>query len=99
MAICELMCWGILLRDLECKTDRHHDFFALQNLSVVCPLLLWQSLDPPPFSCMNKAGFLPSTGVMLSRDLKQYDEPLRLPSRSNALSFPYSRQSVVSPPS
>ena len=37
MAICELICWGILLGDLECKTDRHHDFVALQNLSVVCP--------------------------------------------------------------
>ena len=48
---------------------------------------------------MNKAGFLPSTGVMLSLDLKQYYEPLRLPSRSAALSFPYTRRSVASPPS
>ena len=45
MAICELMCWGILLRDLERKNDRHHDFFALQNLSVVpyCPDSSWLS--------------------------------------------------------
>ena len=34
MAICELMCWGILLRNLERKNERHHDFVALQNLSV-----------------------------------------------------------------
>ena len=40
MAICVLICWGILLRDLECKTERHDDFVALQNLSVVWPSCL-----------------------------------------------------------
>ena len=47
---------------------------------------------------MNKAGFLPSTGVVLSRDLSRYYEPLRLPSQAAALSFPYTQQSVASPP-
>ena len=47
---------------------------------------------------MNKAGFLPSTGVMLSLDLKRYYEPLRLPFRAAVLSFPYTQQSMVSPP-
>ena len=35
---------------------------------------------------------------MLSLRLKRYFEPLRLPLRANALSFPYTHQSVVSPP-
>jgi hypothetical protein len=47
---------------------------------------------------MNKAGLLPSAGVMLSLNLKRYYEPLRLPLRPAALSFPYTRQSMVSPP-
>lgn len=38
---------------------------------------------------MNKAGSLPSPGVMLSLGLKRYYEPLRLPVRPVALSFPY----------
>ena len=29
MAICELMCWGILLHNLERKNERHYDFVAL----------------------------------------------------------------------
>ena len=47
---------------------------------------------------MNKAGFLPSTGVMLSLGLKRYYEPLRLPLRASAVSFPYTHRSVLSPP-
>ena len=34
----------------------------------------------------------------MSLGLKQYYEPLRLPLRANALSFPYTHQPVVSPP-
>ena len=56
------------------------------------------SPDPPPFGCMNKAGFLPSTGVMLSLGLKRYFKPLRLPLRPGAISFPYTQQPVASPP-
>ena len=48
--------------------------------------------------CVNKAGFLPSSGVMLSRELNRYYEPLRLPPTAAALSFPYTQRSVVSPP-
>jgi hypothetical protein len=47
---------------------------------------------------MNKAGFLPSAGVMLSRRLNRYYEPLRLPPAAIALSFPYTQQLVASPP-
>jgi len=47
---------------------------------------------------MNKAGFLPSSGVMLSLELERYYEPLRLPIRPAAFSFPYTPQSAVSPP-
>ena len=47
---------------------------------------------------MNKAGFLPSIQVLLSLDLKQYYESLRLPLQPAAFSFPYTRQSVASPP-
>jgi len=47
---------------------------------------------------MNKAGFLPSGVVMLSLTLKRYYEPLRLPIRPVALSFPYTPQSMASPP-
>ena len=36
---------------------------------------------------MNKVGLLPLSGVMLSLELKQYYEPLRLPIRSMAFSF------------
>ena len=36
---------------------------------------------------MNKAGFLPSTGVVLSLGLKRYDEPLRLPFRAAVISL------------
>ena len=57
-----------------------------------------QSPSPSRFGCLNKAGLLPSLGVMLSRKLKQYYEPLRLPLRPNAISFPYTHQSVASPP-
>ena len=57
MAICELICWGILLRDLERKNERHHDFVALQNLSVVCPLIItiiknnWDGEVHAPYVC------------------------------------------------
>ena len=37
-------------------------------------------------------------GVMLSSGLYRYYEPLRLPLRATALSFPYTQQSAVSPP-
>ncbi len=47
---------------------------------------------------MNKAGFLPSAGVMLSLNHKRYYKPLPLPLRPAALSFPHTRQSMVSPP-
>ena len=47
---------------------------------------------------MNKAGFLPSAGVVLSLRLERYYEPLRLPARADLLSFPYTGRSVVSPP-
>jgi len=47
---------------------------------------------------MNKAGFLPSTGVVLSLGLDRYYEPLRLPSRATVFSFPYTPRLVVSPP-
>lgn len=47
---------------------------------------------------MNKAGSLPSSGVMLSLRFKQYYEPLRLPSPDAVLSFPYTRHSAVSLP-
>ena len=47
---------------------------------------------------MNKAGSLPSAGVMLSRRLNRYYEPLRLPPAAVALSFPYTQRLVVSPP-
>ena len=57
-----------------------------------------QSPFPPLFGCMNKAGFLPSTRVMLSLDLKRYCKPLRLPIRPVALSSPYTPQSMASPP-
>ena len=42
MAICELMYWGIILRNLEPKNGRRHDFVALQNLSVVSPIIFLQ---------------------------------------------------------
>ena len=61
-------------------------------------LATWQSPDPPLFGCMNKVGLLPSTGVMLSLNLKRYYEPLRLPIRPAAFSFPYTQQLMVSPP-
>ena len=54
--------------------------------------------DPPPFGRMNKAGSLPSSRVVLAHELKRYYEPLRLPSRAAALSFPYTPRSVASPP-
>ena len=44
---------------------------------------------PPLFGCANKAGFLPLSRVMLSRALKQYYEPLRLPVQPSAISLPY----------
>jgi len=47
---------------------------------------------------MNKVGSLPSLGVMLSLELKRYYEPLRLPLRAIALSFPYTQRLVASPP-
>jgi len=47
---------------------------------------------------MNKAGPLPSSGVMLSHELKRYYEPLRLPLWDDALSLPYTHRSMVSPP-
>ena len=47
---------------------------------------------------MNTAGFLPSTGVVLSLGLKRYDEPLRLPFRAAVISWPYTQWSVSSPP-
>jgi hypothetical protein len=47
---------------------------------------------PPPFGCVNKAGFLPSGRVMLSLALKRYYEPLRLPLQPGAISFPYTRR-------
>ena len=50
------------------------------------------------FGCANKVGSLPSSGVMLSRELERYYEPLRLPPAVAALSFPYTPRSVVSPP-
>jgi len=40
---------------------------------------------------VNKAGSLPSDRVLLSRILKRYYGPLRLPIRPNAISFPYTR--------
>lgn len=46
---------------------------------------------------MNKAGFLPSSGVVLSLGLNRYYEPLRLPPAAAALSFPYTHRSVASP--
>lgn len=47
---------------------------------------------------MNKVGFLSLTRVMLSLGLKRYYEPLRLPLRASAISFPYTHQLVLSPP-
>jgi hypothetical protein len=47
---------------------------------------------------MNKAGSLPSAGVVLSLRLDRYYEPLRLPVRADALSSPYTHRSVASPP-
>jgi hypothetical protein len=47
---------------------------------------------------MNKAGFLPSTGVLLSLGLKRYYEPLRLPFQAAVISLPYTHWSVASPP-
>jgi hypothetical protein len=47
---------------------------------------------------MNKVGFLPLIRVMLSLDLKRYYEPLRLPLRATAISFPYTHWLAVSPP-
>lgn len=47
---------------------------------------------------MNKAGSLPSAGVVLSLRLERYFEPLRFPFRAEALSFPYTHRSVASPP-
>ena len=41
---------------------------------------------------MNKAGLLPSGRVMLSRALKRYYEPLRLPIRPDVISSPYTRR-------
>lgn len=48
---------------------------------------------------MNKVGLLTLTGVMLSLGLKRYYEPLRLPLRASAISFPYTHRWVLSPPS
>jgi len=61
-------------------------------------LATWQSPDPPLFGCVNKAVSLPLTGVVLSHSLKRYYEPLRLPPRAAAISFPYTQRLVVSPP-
>jgi len=47
---------------------------------------------------MKKAGFLPSTGVLLSLGFKRYYEPLRLPFRAAVISLPYTHWSVASPP-
>ena len=58
----------------------------------------WQSPDPLLFGCTNKAGSLPSSGVMLSLGFNRYYEPLRLPSGAAALSLPCTHRSVVSPP-
>ena len=41
---------------------------------------------------MNKAGSLPSGRFILIHALKRYYEPLRLPLRPNATSFPYTRR-------
>jgi len=41
---------------------------------------------------MNKAGSLPSGRVLLSRALKRYYGPLRLPMQPNAISFPYTHR-------
>ena len=41
-----------------------------------------QSPSPSLFGCVNKVGSLPSAGVMLSRSLNRYYEPLRLPVRA-----------------
>ena len=41
---------------------------------------------------MNKAGSLPSERVVLSRALKRYYGPLRLPIQPAATSFPYTRR-------
>ena len=57
-----------------------------------------QSPSPPLVGCMNKAGSLPLIGVMLSSISIGTYEPLRLPRRPAALSFPYTPPSMVSPP-
>ena len=48
-----------------------------------------QSPSPPLFSCLKKAGSLPSNRVILSLALSRYYEPLRLPMRPSGISFPY----------
>ncbi len=48
-----------------------------------------QSPHPPLVGCVNKAGSLPSGRVMLSRTLKWYYGPLRLPTSPAATSSPY----------
>ena len=46
---------------------------------------------------MNKVGSLPSGRVMLSRTLKRYFEPLRLPMPPVAISLPYTLRLILLP--